>query len=445
MLDAQTKPKVNVAGSDEVRSRNVRYALRLPWVGRLAPQPRRSEPVAVVAYGPSLRESIEEIRGYRSILSCSGAHRILLDAGITPTWHHEIETREHKASMLGVPNAAVQYILASDASPALYHHLRGFPVALVHVLNPSFLETCRSIPRNADIIRSCGSVGGNSIALAHFLGFHDLHVFGMDGSLGPAKETHAGPHPKATKEPPEECIYGGRTFLTTPGLLYQAQSILRMRGLLPGTVKLTFHGDGLLQHMAPTWPVEEFEFKLMFFRREKLISESDRQIWLASGPVLNAATPAYATHVTALRTLFAAESVLDYGCGAGELAHLLPFPVWEYDPCVPGKSADPREADLVCALNVLECVEPAYLDRVLAHLNKRTKKAALVEIRTTSAGYTLSDGQDMHRTVQPAEWWASKLGPYFEIRKTWNRTRDYKVLLAPRSDVVTRWETANTT
>src|SRR5438046_383660 len=47
-------------------------------------------------------------------------------------------------------------------------------------------------------------------------------------------------------------------------------------------------------------------------------------------------------------------TVLDYGCGQGRLKASLGDCVTEYDPCIDGKDADPKPADLVVCTDVLE-------------------------------------------------------------------------------------------
>jgi hypothetical protein len=127
--------------------------------------------------------------------------------------------------------------------------------------------------------------------------------------------------------------------------------------------------------------------------------------------------PVYGT-VTALRHLnnvlavyksIDGKSLLDYGCGKGMLAKQLDFPIWEYDPAIPGKDNPPRPADLVVAIDVLEHIEPEYLDRVIDDIYRCTKKIAFFAIGTQPSTKTLPDGRNTHLIVQDKQWWMDRL------------------------------------
>lgn len=109
-------------------------------------------------------------------------------------------------------------------------------------------------------------------------------------------------------------------------------------------------------------------------------------------------------------------SVLDYGCGKGTLAQALDFPITEYDPAVPGKTKKPDPHDCVVCTDVLEHVEPEYLDNVLSHIARLMKVSGLLVIATRPANKTLPDGRNAHLIVEPWEWWEQKLSEFFHIR-----------------------------
>ena len=110
---------------------------------------------------------------------------------------------------------------------------------------------------------------------------------------------------------------------------------------------------------------------------------------------------------------FAEGTVLDYGCGKGHLSKLLPhLNIIEYDPAIPGKDELPEPADTVVCNDVLEHVEPEYLDNVLNHLVSLTKKNLLLVIACRPGNKFLPDGSRAHRIIKSEEWWEKKLAQY---------------------------------
>src|ERR1044072_8081762 len=92
-------------------------------VGRIQPGERQDEPIAIVGFGPSLNDTWTQIRAYKRVISCSGAHKFLVDRGIIPTWHVEVDPREHKCTLLGTPHPDVEYLIASCCHPKVVEML----------------------------------------------------------------------------------------------------------------------------------------------------------------------------------------------------------------------------------------------------------------------------------------------------------------------------------
>ena len=109
-------------------------------------------------------------------------------------------------------------------------------------------------------------------------------------------------------------------------------------------------------------------------------------------------------------------SILDYGCGKGEFKKSIQaWDVLEYDPAIPGKGLA-QTADLVVCTDVLEHIEPEYLDSVLDHLKSVTGKILLFCISNKLAKtHTLPDGRNPHLSFHDSEWWKRKLSENFNI------------------------------
>lgn len=112
-----------------------------------------------------------------------------------------------------------------------------------------------------------------------------------------------------------------------------------------------------------------------------------------------------------------AKSILDYGCGSSTLKQsfaqkgtLKHFDFREYDPCVPGKDGKrPDKADLVVNTDVMEHIEPEFIDNVFLELYNRSLKGTLIVIATVGSKEWLTPEINAHRTVQPAEWWIKRV------------------------------------
>jgi hypothetical protein len=377
----------------------------------------RADRIAVVCFGPSLQDTWEQIRGFPFIISCSGAHKFLLERGLVPTWHVEVDPRAHKVLLLGPPHPDVQYLIASACHEAVFDHLATAQaqVKLWHVFSAE-PDVHRFLPPNEWALTGGASVGLRALVLARFLGFTELHIFGMDGCARP-DATHAAPHPKAPQTY-RDCVYGGQTYRTTPSLLECARQTAHELDQLPD-VCATFYGDGLVQAMMRDYTRQPLPLRpILATARPELISAEYRRVnadlhrtHLAYG----VGGEAYAATVREMAAQTQATSVLDYGCGKGLLAKALPFPIWEYDPAVPEKRESPRAADLVVCTDVLEHVEPDKLMFVLDDLRRCVKQIGYFTISTVEAYKTLPDGRNTHLIVKDAAWWRHKLEQFFTI------------------------------
>lgn len=110
------------------------------------------------------------------------------------------------------------------------------------------------------------------------------------------------------------------------------------------------------------------------------------------------------------------KTVLDYGCGKGGLKKGLRnkgIEVHEYDPCILGKGDFPGPAEVVFCIDVLEHVEPEYMDNVLDHIHALALKGLYITVSTTQGKRRLPDGRPAHISVYSFEFWKQKLFTVF--------------------------------
>jgi hypothetical protein len=396
-------------------------------------QEKRPEPIAVVCFGPSLNDTWEEIKNYKYVISGSGSHKFLIDHGIIPTWHVEVDPRAHKAILIGTPHKDVEYLIASACHKAVFDLLEGFNVKLWHIFD-SEEEGLRTLPRNEWAITGGCNVGLRQMTIARFFGFTDLHVFGMDGCYGKSGN-HAAAHPNQAKEG-FDTEYGGITYKTAINFLECAKQTFHELNMMPD-VKATFHGEGLVQAMAKDYkpkPIPKGK-AMIAINKPELISASFRDL----NAKLHVENLAYgvgggkeAPTVIKLCETLKTTSVLDYGCGKGYLAKAIPFPIWEYDPAIPGKDQSPRPADIVVCADVLEHIEPEKLFLVMDDLRRCVKAIGYFVIHMGPAQKSYADGRNTHLIQHGKDWWEKKLAKFFKIGKISVVGPELHVVVAPQ-------------
>ena len=160
---------------------------------------------------------------------------------------------------------------------------------------------------------------------------------------------------------------------------------------------------------------------------------------LHKNPNYGVASRMFAPLVLKIADQIKARSISDYGAGKRNLAKKLrelgrkDFKYFPYDPAFP-KYGPPKKADLVCCIDVLEHIEPEFLDAVLDDLQEITVGVGLFTIHTGAAIKTLSDGRNAHLIQEPASWWLPRLCERFEIAHLQGSPGGFWVLVEPKPD-----------
>ena len=140
-----------------------------------------------------------------------------------------------------------------------------------------------------------------------------------------------------------------------------------------------------------------------------------QQKQMHENPDYGVASQHYAPIVIRLVDQIKAKSISDYGAGKCQLRQRMAelgksdFEYFPYDPAFPDYGP-PKQADLVCSIDVLEHVELQYLDSVLDDLEKITVNVGLFTVHTGPAIKTLPDGRNAHLIQKPSSWWLPETG-----------------------------------
>jgi len=119
---------------------------------------------------------------------------------------------------------------------------------------------------------------------------------------------------------------------------------------------------------------------------------------------------------------YKAKELLDYGAGWGGMKEALKTErpdvvVHEYEPARVEVAAPPEPCDFVVCHDVLEHIEPEFLDNVILDLKRVVSGMGYFSVCTVPALKKLSDGRNAHLIVEEFEWWLVKLAPHFHIRQ----------------------------
>ena len=202
--------------------------------------------LAVVGYGPSLLQTWERLREFDTILTVSKAHDFLIERGIVPAMHLDLDCRMHKVEFMTRPQKGTQYFLSTHIHPAYVDKLKAadVPVQMFHVAIEQHVKLDPRYPA----LEPRFDAGVQAAELAYQRGYREQHWFGIEYGCEKG-QTHAGMHWGVKHGPDDRCLVDcdGRQFECTKlffhGLLL-AENFLCRRAL----VRCTIHGDGLLGH-----------------------------------------------------------------------------------------------------------------------------------------------------------------------------------------------------
>jgi hypothetical protein len=129
-------------------------------------------------------------------------------------------------------------------------------------------------------------------------------------------------------------------------------------------------------------------------------------------------------------------SVTDYGAGKCNLRLALNklglvFDYFPFDPAFP-EYGPPKPAELMCCIDVLEHIEPEFLDAVLGDLQRITLRVGFLAVATVPAEKNLPDGRNAHLIIQPWAWWQAKLSDYFALKTKVPSPGGFCLLVEPK-------------
>jgi len=217
----------------------------------------RNQPIAICGGGPSLNRYIEEIRKFPHVMACGSTHDHLVDCGITPTFCIAVDGAEDAIKWISKPQKITSYILASQCHPNLFDSLKDHKVAMWNFKGQ--LDDEDKYFNGEPSINWGVMIGNLSVQMALFLGFQELHFFGMDASHEDGKH-HAydvGEYDQMAREGLGVFEVNGRKFISTAALVSQMEHFFDIFASSDGQfIKGYVHNDDLWANVIKASPPE---------------------------------------------------------------------------------------------------------------------------------------------------------------------------------------------
>lgn len=247
-----------MAASTELVEANIKKAMSrgLPQFDRLPEfmKFKGDAPLAIVGGGPSLKQTIGELKDFRHVMVCGSAHDFVVEHGIVPRYAVLLDADPIMANYIKRPVATCTYLVASQCGVEVFDALKHYPVCVWHAegtgLSHLFVEAGRT--------QATGVGGGCTVTLralnlAILLGYRKQHYFGLDSCFSDGE--HHAYEAEDVVTPLDVIVPAtGRKFMAAPYMAAQAEQFkdwLKMHG--HKFVEPVAHGDGLISEILKVW------------------------------------------------------------------------------------------------------------------------------------------------------------------------------------------------
>ena len=248
-LGIQIRARLNVESAELENNIRLNCQKGLPQVW---PHAVQETPVCIVAGGPSLLDTLDEIREEQKngakVIALANTAKLLIKHRIRPNAHVFLDARFGNRSFI-VPELDCTYFVASQCDPYIVDQLEGKRIYLWHAMNSQKeREIIEEFYEQWVPIQGGNTIALRAIRLFQVLGYKTFHLFGMD-SCNKDGEHHAYEQPAADDMDTKVIALNGRSFTVTAWQIQQAMEFMQMTNTLWQNIDIQAHGDGLIQHM----------------------------------------------------------------------------------------------------------------------------------------------------------------------------------------------------
>jgi hypothetical protein len=217
-------------------------------VPRLRQSQEERGPLSICGFGPSLADTWQDISG--EVMTTSGAHDFLIERGVVPKYHGEMDARAHKVNFVRNSHPDVTYYIASHCHPTMFETLleAGRKVVMWHSLTDDDankqIAMLELLEPGTRLMAGGTNVGMRSIIVARELNYTRFELHGLDCCYRGTKQW-AGEH-FTKKQHPVKVEVEGRIFETSDLMMQSTDDFFNQLRILENC-SFRIHGDGLLE------------------------------------------------------------------------------------------------------------------------------------------------------------------------------------------------------
>lgn len=244
------------ASLDEIRD-NITKNLKLELAeAHLSRDWRANKPIAIVGGGPSLKDTIHELKDYQSVMVCGSAHDyVVRNSGCAIDYAVICDPDPLVLNYLTEVREYTTYYVASQCSPEVFEYLKkqNVRVKIWHAAGDKFDNTI--FGENKQYVGGGCTVGTRAMFMALAFGFNNLHLYGFDTCLTNDYGHHAYGFSTETETVGDIReikldIPNSPTFKVAGYMLAQLFDFRKMCEMYSTRMAITVHGDGLLKTLV---------------------------------------------------------------------------------------------------------------------------------------------------------------------------------------------------
>lgn len=225
---------------------------------------REQAPIAIVGGGPSLKDTIDELKEYKLIMACGSVHDFLVQNNVAAKWCVLCDPDPLILNYLKLLHDDTKYLIASQCHPDVFarfkkhkdgHGTTYYPPEhyIWHAGGENFDN--KNFGENQVVMGGGCTVGTRAIVMAHAFGYRNIHLFGFDSCLDNTYNHHSYPFDNPEVETVGNIIeiqLGGAhspKFKVAGYMMGQIFDFKRILEVYGKNTRFTVHGEGALKYL----------------------------------------------------------------------------------------------------------------------------------------------------------------------------------------------------